>query len=361
MSAAPSMFPLDTSLLSLSPSHGTLSYNYVSSILDYRSLHLCESVLLARISHTKPLNNPEIMKPNPARAPLAGTIHMILSPRSSEGYCKVGAVFAVTVMVIAVLMCSPAGAAPVAVRAPEGSTHGYILVRSLAGETRGQGELVQVVKEDGLVESHLVFHFKDGSLHDEKVVFSQQRVFTLIRYQLVQRGPLFPEQIDFSIDRGKAEYVIRSHAREEGEEKGVTGQFDLPTDVYNGMFVVVLKNLRKGASETVSFLAFTPAPEIIKLELQFMGEQPVRIGDLSSKARHYAFKPEIGKIRQFFGKFLGKLPADFHYDCWITADEVPGFVQFEAPLQIMAPIMRFELISPRMTIKHEDKISTKKR
>jgi hypothetical protein len=35
--------------------------------------------------------------------------------------------------------------------------------------------------------SQLLFRFKDGSLHDEKVAFSQQRVFTLISYRLVQR------------------------------------------------------------------------------------------------------------------------------------------------------------------------------
>ena len=225
----------------------------------------------------------------------------------------------------------------------------------------GQGEMIQRLKEDGLVESHLVFNFKDGSLHDEKVVFSQRRVFTMIRYHLVQRGPLFPEQIDLSIDRGKAEYTFRSRAKEEGREKVLTGRFDLPADVYNGMFVVVLKNLRKGANETVSFLAFTPKPEIIKLELLFMGEQTVSIGELSSKARHYFFKPEIGKIREFFGKIVGKLPADFHYHCWITAAEVPGFVQFEGPLQLMGPVMRVELVSPRLTVKPEDKIPANKR
>ena len=135
----------------------------------------------------------------------------------------------------------------------------------------------------------------------------------------------------------------------------LTGHFDLPNDVYNGMFVVVLKNLLKEANETVSFLAFTPVPEIIKLKLLLMGEQTVHIGDLSRKARHYVFKPKIGKIRQFFGKFFGKLPADFHYDCWIVAAEVPSFVQFEGPLQLMGPIVRVELVSPRLTVKAEGK------
>src|SRR6185436_2544319 len=95
------------------------------------------------------------------------------------------------VMALAALVYSSADAAPVAVRFPEGVAHGFLHVRSLTGETIGQGEMIQVVKERDQVESHLVFKFKDGSLHDEKVTFSQQRVFTLLRYHLVQRGLSF--------------------------------------------------------------------------------------------------------------------------------------------------------------------------
>ena len=260
-------------------------------------------------------------------------------------------------VLITLFVYSPANAAPVAVRFLEGVAHGYFLVRSFVGETIGQGELSQVLKEENVVESHVVIHFKDGSLYDEKVAFSQQRVFTIVRYHLIQRGPSFPDQIDVLIDRGTAEYRVRSQERKDGREKFLSGHFDLPNDVYNGMFVVVLKNLLSGTNETVSFLAFTPAPEIIKLELLLMGEQTVYIGDLSSKARHYVFKPKIGKIRQFFGKLFGKLPADFHYDCWIVAAEVPSFVQFEGPLQLMGPIVRVELVSPRLSVKPEDRIS----
>ncbi len=160
-------------------------------------------------------------------------------------------------MALAVFTYPSADAAPVAVRFPEGGTHGFLLVRSLAGEMIGQGEMTQVVKEGDLVESHLVFNFKDGSVHDERVTFSQQRVFTMISYRLVQRGPSFPDQIDISIDRGTAEYTVRSQAGENGKEEVLTGQVDLPKDVYNGMLITMSKNLQKGADETVSVLAFT--------------------------------------------------------------------------------------------------------
>jgi hypothetical protein len=256
---------------------------------------------------------------------------------------------------LATLAYSSADAAPVAVRFPEGVTHGFLLVRSLAGEIIGQGEMIQVVTEGALVESQLVFRFKDGSLHDEKVAFSQQRVFTMISYRLVQRGPSFPEQLDISVDRGTGEYTVRSHAVEEGKEEVLTGQVELPKDVYNGMLITVLKNLPKRAAETVSVLAFTPAPQVVNVQLRAIDEQPVQIADLSSKATQYVFTPQIGMIRELFGKAIGKLPGQFHYNCWILVDAAPSFVQFEGPLQLMGPIVRIELVSPRVLPKTEDK------
>ncbi len=260
------------------------------------------------------------------------------------------------ILVLAALVSVPVNAAPVAVRFPEGVTHGFLLVRSLAGELLGQGEMTQVVKEGDLVESQLVFRFKDGSLHDEKVAFSQQRVFTMISYRLVQSGPSFPDQIEISVDRGTAEYTVRSKKPgEDGKEEVLSGQVDLPKDVYNGMLITVSKNLQKGADETVSVLAFTPAPQVVKVQLRAIDEHPVQIGEAATKATQYVFTPQIGMIRELFGKAIGQIPAQFHYTCWILVDEAPSFVQFEGPLQLMAPIVRIELVSPRLPAKPEDK------
>jgi hypothetical protein len=272
---------------------------------------------------------------------------MIVSLKTSGDQRKTGMALAAT-LVIAVLVCAPASAAPVEVRFLEGVTHGYLLVRSVDGTVIGRGELTQRVQRGGLVTSRMIFRFKDGSVHDEEVTFSQQRVFMMLRYHLVQRGPSFPERINVWIDRGTAEYKDRSSTRKDGREEVLTGHFDLPSDVYNGMLVMVLKNIQKGANQTVSLLAFTPTPQVVTLQLLSMGEQTVLIADVPSKAMHYVFKPEIGVMRQFFGEASGRLPADFHYDCWILTDEVPSFVQFQGPLQLMGPILRIEPVSPQL-------------
>ena len=263
----------------------------------------------------------------------------------------------VRAVLLTMMALTPRGvsAAPVPVRFPEGLTHGFLLVRSAAGDIVGHGELTQVVKEGGLAESRLLFRFNDGSLHDERVAFSQQRVFTLIRYQLTQRGPSFPEQIDAVIDRGTSTYEVRARGRENGTERVLTGDIDVPDDTYNGMIVTTLLNLPKGANETVNVLAFVPEPTAIALELAFAGERVIRVGEQSRKAWRYAFKPDISPLKKFFGKMLGKLPDDFHYDCDILADDVPSFVRFEGPLQLMGPILSIELISPQVAMKAEDR------
>ncbi len=247
------------------------------------------------------------------------------------------------VIAIAALMSTLAEASPIEVRFPEGVTHGYLLVQSLSGEPIGQGEMTQMIGGGDLVENHLVFRFKDGSLHEENVAFSQHGVFTLMSYRLVQRGPFFPEQLDVSIDRNKAEYSVRSKTRVQEKEDVLDGQIDLPKDIYNGMLITVSKNLEKDANEMVSILAFTPAPQIINVQLLALDKGSVHTGELSNKTTQYIFKPQIGMIQKLLGKAAGKLPAHFQYDCWIMANETPSFVKFEGPLQLMGPTVRIEL------------------
>ncbi|MBA3614405.1 MAG: hypothetical protein H0W49_16150 [Nitrospirales bacterium] len=105
----------------------------------------------------------------------------------------------------------------------------------------------------------------------------------------------------------------------------------------------------------MQILAFTPSPEIIKLELSPENEDVVSVANLSRKSLQYEFKPDIGLIREFLGKATGKLPAQFHYHCWIFQDQVPSFVHYEGPLQLMGPILRIGLVSPRLASMPEDK------
>jgi hypothetical protein len=180
-------------------------------------------------------------------------------------------------------------------------------------------------------------------------------VLTLITYRLVQRGPSFPEQLDVTIDRGSAQYTVRSQRGTQGKENVQSGQFDLPKDVYNGMLIMVAENLPKGADATVSVLAFTPAPKVVPVLLHAREEQSIQIGDRSGKATQFVFTPQLGMIQEWLGKVTGKLPPEFHYDCWMMVEGIPSFVQYEGPLQLLAPILRIELGSPRLHTKPDEK------
>ncbi len=86
-------------------------------------------------------------------------------------------VMSVLVLLVAVSFSPrPASAGPVVVRFTEGVTHGFPVMRSLDGERLASGDLTQVARGP-VVESRLVFRFRDGSVYDETVVFSQREVF----------------------------------------------------------------------------------------------------------------------------------------------------------------------------------------
>ena len=104
------------------------------------------------------------------------------------------------ILVTFLLWLRPASAAPVSVRFVEGVTHGFLVLRTVNGELIASGDLLQV-QRGGQVQSRMVFRFKDGSVYDETVVFTQERVFTMQSYHLVYRGPAFTEDTEISLER----------------------------------------------------------------------------------------------------------------------------------------------------------------
>ncbi|MBS1244219.1 MAG: hypothetical protein H6R41_756 [Deltaproteobacteria bacterium] len=250
------------------------------------------------------------------------------------------------VLMISLSLRSPLAAAPVPVRFAEGSLHGFLVLSTPEGVLIASGDLLQT-RRDGEVGSRLVFHFKDGSVFDETVVFTQRDVFTLQSYHLVQRGPVFPEDTEISLERASGKYHVKTRARKDGREKVRDGTLDLPPDTYNGMVLTVVKNLSGEAGETVHMVAFTPAPKLIKLKLVPADEQKILVGGSEKTATHYVLKPILGTWLKLFASLLGRIPPDNH--AWIVTADVPAFVKFEGPLYMNGPVWRIELTSPRWT------------
>jgi len=244
----------------------------------------------------------------------------------------------------ALLFAASVQAEPVAVRFTEGITHGFLALRTPDGALIAAGDLAQVARR-GAVESRTVFRFKDGSLWDETVVFTQERVFTLQSYRLRQTGAVFPEDSEVTLEREAAKYRVKTTARDGAKEAVLDGAFALPPDTYNGMVVTLLKNLPRGGRALVHLLVFTPSARLIQLEIAPAGEHKVLVGHLAKSATRYVLTPKLGAWLKVLTKLSGRSPPDSY--AWIFTDDAPSFVRFEGPLYSPGPVWHMELTSPR--------------
>ena len=232
-------------------------------------------------------------------------------------------------------------AAPVAVRYTEGVVHGFLILRTLDGTPIADGELIQIARGTR-VTSRLAFHFKDGSSHDETAVFSQRGVFRLISYHLVQKGPTFPRSIDMSFDTGSGAVAVRY--ADDGEQKDESKHVELPADLANGLILTLLKNVGPSSSASLSYVAATPKPRVVKLNVTAAGEERFSTGGQSRMATHYVLKVDIGGLGGLVAPLVGKQPPDSHV--WVLGGEAPTFVKSEQTLYLGGPVWRIELVSP---------------
>jgi hypothetical protein len=236
---------------------------------------------------------------------------------------------------LSLLLPSPGHAEPVAVRYQEGVVRAFPVLRSAASEKLAHGDFVQVARGDQ-VTAQLVFRFADGSLHDETVVFSQNGLFRLLSYRIVQRGPLFPETIEASFERETGRYDVRYRADEESAEERLTGTFGLPDDIYNGMLSLVAKNLPPAAGATVSIVAFTPKPRVVKLQVLPLAEERTQVGANALAVTRYHVRPQLGLLASLLVVDIPDLRI------WVLPGDAPAFLRAEGPLYFMGPIWRIE-------------------
>ena len=236
------------------------------------------------------------------------------------------------------LTVTSARAEPVRVRFTESVTHGFLVLRNDAGEAIAHGELVQAPRGPR-IENRLTFRFKDGSLWDEALTYTQQKVFRLMTYRHVQRGPSFPNAAEVSFDRDTGRYRARI-----GDETS-DGRIDLPEDLQNGLSSTLMKNLAPGAKATGHILIFTPKPHLLDTELRAEGEERFFVGDASRTATRFLLKMELRGVTGLVASILGKDPPEVRY--WIATGTAPTFVKFEGPMFLKGPRWRVELSAPR--------------
>jgi hypothetical protein len=171
----------------------------------------------------------------------------------------------------------------VAVKYKEGVVHGFLVIRTLNDETIAAGDLAQLANGDR-VTTHLVYHFKDGSLQEETAVFSQRGSFRLITDHLIQKGPAFKRPTDLSIDGSTGQVRVR-YTDDDGKEKVITDRLKIPPDLANGAIPTVLKNIPPGTPKTtLSMIVATSKPRLVKLIISPEGEDTFSVGESARKA-----------------------------------------------------------------------------
>jgi hypothetical protein len=119
----------------------------------------------------------------------------------------------------------------------------------------------------------------------------------------------------------------------------------VPPDLANGVILTLLKNIQPSAPpKTVSFVAATPKPRLVKLAITTAGDEPFSTGGTARTATHYVLKVEIGGVAGLLAPLLNKQPPDSHV--WILGGEAPAFVKSEQSLYLGGPVWRIELVSP---------------
>jgi hypothetical protein len=231
-------------------------------------------------------------------------------------------------------------ASPIPVRNREGTSHGFIVLRTDQGKILASGDAIQTVK-GSRVTSELVLHFVDGSLHQETTVFEQRTVFRLVSDHLIQQGPSFRNQTDVLIDMS-GKVTLRS---QDGKEKSY--QLKMPDDTANGLLLTIIKNLPTLDSATnVSYVSTSSKPRVVKFQIRPSGTQPFNAGGPERKALHLVGHVDLSGVTGVFAAMVGKQPADV--DFWIVEGKAPAFVKYRGPLYEQGPPWSIELTSPRL-------------
>ena len=111
----------------------------------------------------------------------------------------------------------------------------------------------------------------------------------------MQKGPSFKRQMESWIDATAGKITIRSSGK--GKDKVVTKGLKLPPDLANGLLFILTKNIDPRVRETtVSMVAVSNAPRVVKIHILPGPEKTFSVGTLSYRAQHYVMKIEIGGV-----------------------------------------------------------------
>jgi hypothetical protein len=147
---------------------------------------------------------------------------------------------------------------PVTVRRVQGFLHGFIVLKDLNGKILASGDVTQIPSGNHITTT-LKLHFRDGSVYEQTAAYSQRKIFQLLSYKEIQKGPAFKKPTVLSFDTTSGNITIQQTG-EDAKVKDITKRLDLPADLANGILPTLLSNIDPNAETVLSMLVATPEP-----------------------------------------------------------------------------------------------------
>lgn len=233
-----------------------------------------------------------------------------------------------------------ATAEPVSVKHTQGATRGFLVIRSESGAPLGSAEFTQLAK-GYVVTSRLVYRFRDGSIDDETMTFTQHGTFHLLRDHHTQKGPFFPKPIDISVDTETGLVTSKSEDKD-GKPKVDVEHMDIPADLANGVIGTLLLNIPKDTAPVkLGFLAPTGKGRLVKLVISPDGEKKFRVAGTSRTASVFRVHVDIGGLAGAIAPIVGKQPEDAFI--WVLEGETPALIRQVGQLYVGGPTVSVEL------------------
>jgi hypothetical protein len=232
----------------------------------------------------------------------------------------------------------PAGAQPVHVQHTQGALHGFLVIRSGAGTVIGYGELSQIAEGDRIT-SHLVYHFRDGSVDDETAVFTQHDTFQLVSDHHTQTGPFFKKPSDVLVEANGQ--VTSRTMDKDGKAKVEVEHVDLPPEIANGMIGTLLEDVHRDTSVQLAMIVPSGKGRLVKLDIAPIGEESFSIAGVRRKANLYSIRINLGGVAGVVAPIVGKQPPNT--TIWVYEGEPAVFVRQVGQLSEDGPIVSIEL------------------
>lgn len=186
----------------------------------------------------------------------------------------------------------------------------------------------------------MTYRFLDGSLDEETVIYSEDRVLKLISDHHIQKGPFFSKDSDWLIE--SSGQVTGRTVDKDGKEKIESSHMDLQPDLANGMVGTILLNVAQNSPEfKVPYVAPMGKGRLIHLDVSPADTGTFTDVGVRHKAAIFRVKIELGGVVGAVAPVVGKQPKDLLI--WVLEGEVPALVREVGQTYEGGPVVSIEL------------------